>query len=59
MWSDKKCCRSLKRSATAASGRMEIDLFAQDNMRLQELVNTALAAPFTSEEGQAEEAIYP
>jgi trehalose transport system substrate-binding protein len=41
------------------AGRMEIDLLAQDNMRLQELVNTALAAPFIPEEGQAEEAIYP
>jgi hypothetical protein len=29
--------------------RMEIDLFAQDNMRLQELVDTALAAPFIRE----------
>jgi trehalose transport system substrate-binding protein len=41
------------------AGRMEIDLFAQDNMRLQELVDTALAAPFTPEESQVEEAIYP
>src|SRR5215467_13090549 len=41
------------------AGRMEIDLFAQDNMRLQELVDTALVAPFTSEEAQVEEAIYP
>ena len=41
------------------AGRMEIDLFAQDNMRLQELVDTALVAPFTPEEGQVEEAIYP
>ena len=38
--------------------RMEIDLFAQDNMRLQEMVDTALAAPFTPEEGQVEKAIY-
>ncbi len=36
------------------AGRMEIDLFAQDNMRLQELVDTALAAPFTPEESQVE-----
>jgi hypothetical protein len=28
-------------------------------MRLQELINTALASPFTPEESQAEEAIYP
>ena len=41
------------------AGRMEIDLFAQDNMRLQELVDMALAAPFTPEESQVEEAIYP
>ena len=39
--------------------RMEIDLFAQDNMCLQELINTALASPFTPEESQVEEAIYP
>ena len=38
---------------------MEIDLFAQDNMRLQEMVDTALAAPFTPEEGQVEEAVHP
>src|SRR5215813_2628417 len=31
--------------AMQQAGRMEIDLFAQDNMRLQELVDTALAAP--------------
>ena len=41
------------------AGRMEIDLFAQDNMRLRELVDTALAAPFAPEESQVEEAIYP
>jgi hypothetical protein len=41
------------------AGRMEVDLFAQDNMRLQELINTALASPFTPEESQVEEAIYP
>src|SRR6516225_11047612 len=41
------------------AGRMEIDLFAQDNMRLQELIDTALVAPFTPEESQTEEAIYP
>jgi trehalose transport system substrate-binding protein len=41
------------------AGRMEIDLFAQDNMRLQELVDTALVAPLTPEEAQVEEAIYP
>ena len=41
------------------AGRMEVDLFAQDNMRLQELIDTALAAPFSPEESQVEEAIYP
>jgi hypothetical protein len=41
------------------AGRMEIDLFAQDSMRLQELIDTALAAPFIPEESQVEEAIYP
>jgi trehalose transport system substrate-binding protein len=45
--------------AMRQAGRMEIDLFAQDNMRLQELIDTALAAPFTPEESQVEEAIYP
>jgi hypothetical protein len=45
--------------AMQQAGRMEIDLFAQDNIRLQELVDTALAAPFTLEESQVEEAIYP
>ena len=45
--------------AMQSAGRMEIDLFAQDNMRLQELIDTALAAPFTLAEGQAEEAIFP
>src|SRR5215510_12947115 len=45
--------------AMQQAGRMEIDLFAQDNMRLRELVDTALAAPFAPEESQVEEAIYP
>jgi trehalose transport system substrate-binding protein len=45
--------------AMQQAGRMEIDLFAQDNMRLQELIDTDLTAPFTPEEGQVEEAIYP
>ena len=45
--------------AMQQAGRMEIDLFAQDNMRLQELIDTGLTAPFTPEEGQVEEAIYP
>jgi trehalose transport system substrate-binding protein len=41
------------------AGRMEIDLFAQDNMRLQELLDTALVAPLTPEESQVDAAIYP
>lgn len=45
--------------AMQQAGRMEIDLFAQDNMRLRELIDTALAVPFTPEESQVEEAIYP
>src|SRR4029450_3523051 len=42
--------------AMQQAGRMAVDLFAQDNMRLQELIDTALAAPFTPEESQVEEA---
>ena len=38
---------------------MEIDLFAQDNMRRQELVDAGLAAPFTHREAEMEAAIYP
>ena len=45
--------------AMQQAGRMEVDLFAQDNMRLQELIDTALAAPFTPEESQVEAAVYP
>ena len=45
--------------AMQQAGRMEIDLFAQDSMRLQELIDTDLAAPFIPEESQVEEAIYP
>ena len=45
--------------AMQQAGRMEIDFFAQDNMRLRELIDTALAAPFTPEEGQVEAALYP
>jgi trehalose transport system substrate-binding protein len=45
--------------AMQSAGRMEIDLFAQDNMRLQELVDTALAAPFTLAEAQVDKAILP
>jgi hypothetical protein len=38
---------------------MEIDLFAQDNMRLQELLDTGLVSPFLPDEEQVEAAIYP
>src|SRR5215468_11180227 len=41
------------------AGRMEIDLFAQDNMRLQELIEAGLAAPFAPQEVEMDTAIYP
>ena len=41
------------------AGRMEIDLFAQDNMRLQELVDAALVAELTTSEATMDESIYP
>jgi trehalose transport system substrate-binding protein len=41
------------------AGRMQIDVFAQDNMRLQELVDANLVAPLTPAETQMDEAIYP
>ena len=41
------------------AGRMQIDLFAQDNMRLQELVDARLVAPLAPDEAQMDEAIYP
>jgi trehalose transport system substrate-binding protein len=34
------------------AGRMQIDVFAQDNMRLQELVDAKLVAPLTPDEVQ-------
>src|SRR5262245_65876741 len=40
------------------AGRMEIDLFAQDNMRLQEVVDTALVATLNPEEAKVVDAIY-
>jgi trehalose transport system substrate-binding protein len=46
--------RAMKRA-----GRMQIDLFAQDNMRLQELVDAGLVTPITPDEAQVDEAIYP
>ena len=41
------------------AGRMEIDLFAQDNMRLQELVDAGLVAALTEAEAAMDAAIYP
>jgi trehalose transport system substrate-binding protein len=46
--------RAMKRA-----GRMQIDLFAQDNMRLQELVEAGLVAPLTPTEARMHEAVYP
>lgn len=46
--------RAMKRA-----GRMQIDLFAQDNMRLQELVGAGLTSALTPEETQVDEAVYP
>lgn len=45
--------------AMQRAGRMEIDLFAQDNMRLQEVVDAGLVAPFTPAETPADAAVYP
>jgi trehalose transport system substrate-binding protein len=39
--------------------RMEIDLFAQDNMRLQELVDAGLVSKLSASEAQMEAAVYP
>jgi len=40
------------------AGRMEIDLFAQDNMRLQELVDAGLVSELSASEAQMEAAVY-
>ncbi|MEE8303067.1 MAG: extracellular solute-binding protein [Candidatus Tectomicrobia bacterium] len=45
--------------AMRRAGRMQIDVFAQDNMRLQELVDAALVTPLRAEESQVDEAVYP
>ena len=45
--------------AMRQAGRMDIDLFAQDNMRLQELVDAGLVSPMTDEEAQMSESVYP
>jgi trehalose transport system substrate-binding protein len=45
--------------AMQRAGRVEIDLFAQDNMRLQELVDAGLVSELSASEAEMEEAIYP
>jgi trehalose transport system substrate-binding protein len=45
--------------AMQATGRMEIDLFAQDNMRLQELVEAGLVQPLEETEVRMEPAVLP
>lgn len=45
--------------AMKQAGRMDIDLFAQDNMRLQELVDAGLVSPMTDGEAEMSESIYP
>lgn len=45
--------------AMRAAGRMEIDLFAQDNMRLQELVEAGLVQPLEEEEARMDAAVLP
>lgn len=45
--------------AMQQAGRMDIDLFAQDNMRLQELVDAGLVSPLTAEEAEMSESVYP
>ena len=45
--------------AMKQAGRMDIDLFAQDNMRLQELVDAGLVSPMTDEESVMSKSVYP
>jgi trehalose transport system substrate-binding protein len=45
--------------AMQQAGRMDIDLFAQDNMRLQELVDAGLVSPMTDEESEMSKSVYP
>ncbi len=45
--------------AMRAAGRMEIDLFAQDNMRLQELVESGLAQVLDQAEVRMDPAVLP
>ena len=46
-------------TAMNRAGRMDIDLFAQDNMRLQELVDAGLASPLTDQESRMSDSVYP
>lgn len=45
--------------AMQQAGRMDIDLFAQDNMRLQELVDAGLVSPLTDAESEMSKSVYP
>lgn len=45
--------------AMQRAGRMQIDVFAQDNMRLQELVEARLVTPLAPTEVEMDAAIYP
>ena len=45
--------------AMRQAGRMDIDLFAQDNMRLQELVDAGLVSPLTNQESEMSDSVYP
>jgi trehalose transport system substrate-binding protein len=45
--------------AMRAAGRMEIHLFAQDNMRLQELVEAGLVQPLEEEQVRMDAAVLP
>lgn len=45
--------------AVQRAGRMQIDVFAQDNMRLQELVEAKLVSALTPDESQVDAAVYP
>jgi trehalose transport system substrate-binding protein len=45
--------------AMRAAGRMEIDLFAQDNMRLQELVGAGLVQPLGDAQARVDAALLP
>lgn len=45
--------------AMRAAGRMEIDLFAQDNMRLQELAEAGLVQPLEENQARMDAAVLP